>query len=405
MMERISIDDGERIRQILDELEEEEDLEEQDNLEILSDFDDSDEDPDFSPNEEEIDLIEEIRNIEAGNKKRKKDSDGKVPKKKKNNETNVSPASVTKEQTSFSALLVPENNEFIGKNGFQWRMQPIKQVCKTKSKNIVHIRPGPTKNTNPDPVSCLELFLTEDIIDEMILRTNEEMERQRQNYKIINSTLRDTCNEEFRAFVGLLILAAVLKDNHLSAKLLFDSDYCGDRYRATLSRERFLFLTYCLRFDDRETREERRAQSKLAPIKEVWGAFVSNCTENYKPSSYCTIDEQLVGFRGRCPFRVYMNNKSNKYGLKIVMICDNATKYMIKAIPYLGKGTTPEGVAVADHFVQLLVDEMRGTNRNITMDNWFVSVPLVTRLREDYGLTVVGTIKKTKEIFHLSLLT
>lgn len=284
-------------------------------------------------------------------------------------------------------------------------MQPIKQVCKTKSKNIVHIRPGPTKNTNPDPVSCLELFLTEDIIDEMILRTNEEMERQRQNYKIINSTLRDTCNEEFRAFVGLLILAAVLKDNHLSAKLLFDSDYCGDRYRATLSRERFLFLTYCLRFDDRETREERRAQSKLAPIKEVWGAFVSNCTENYKPSSYCTIDEQLVGFRGRCPFRVYMSNKPNKYGLKIVMICDNATKYMIKAIPYLGKGTTPEGVAVADHFVQLLVDEMRGTNRNITMDNWFVSVPLVTRLREDYGLTVVGTIKKTKEIFHLSLLT
>nr|CAI5851161.1 unnamed protein product [Callosobruchus analis] len=38
---------------------------------------------------------------------------------------------------------------------------------------------------------------------------------------------------------------------------------------------------------------------------------------NYKPSAYLCIDEQLVDVIGRCPFRTYMPNKPDKYGIKI----------------------------------------------------------------------------------------
>lgn len=67
--------------------------------------------------------------------------------------------------------------------------------------------------------------------------------------------------------------------------------------------------------------------------------FIEVCRTKYKPGSYVTIDEQLVGFRGKCPFRMYIPNKPSKYGLKIVLLCDVATKYLINANPYLGKST------------------------------------------------------------------
>ncbi|CAG4952254.1 unnamed protein product [Colias eurytheme] len=62
---------------------------------------------------------------------------------------------------------------------------------------------------------------------------------------------------------------------------------------------------------------------------------VTECRINYIPGSHVTVDEQLLGFRGRCPFRMYIPNKPSKYGIKIPMICDSSTKYMFDAIPYL----------------------------------------------------------------------
>ncbi|CAB0010906.1 unnamed protein product [Nesidiocoris tenuis] len=51
--------------------------------------------------------------------------------------------------------------------------------------------------------------------------------------------------------------------------------------------------------------------------------------------------QKLVGFCGRCPFRMYIPSKPNKYGMKIIMMCDNSTKCMVNASPYLGKGSNP----------------------------------------------------------------
>nr|CAI5843818.1 unnamed protein product [Callosobruchus analis] len=164
-----------------------------------------------------------------------------------------------------------------------------------------------------------------------------------------------------------------------------------------MSKGRFEFLTSCLRFDDKTTRNERRAQTVFAPISEIWDEFIEACRKSYKPGSYVTIDEQLVGFRGRCPFRMYIPNKPSKYGIKIVLLCDVSTKYLIDASPYLGKSTKTNGKPLADYYVEQLTASIQGSNRNVTMDNWFTSVPLVDRFAEKpFNLSIVGTIRKNK---------
>lgn len=70
---------------------------------------------------------------------------------------------------------------------------------------------------------------------------------------------------------------------------------------------------------------------------------------------------------------------------------------MIDAIPYLGKCTDTRGLPLGEYFVKELTRSIHGSNRNVTTDNWFTSIPLAKSLeREPYKLTLVGTLRANK---------
>ncbi|XP_033223307.1 piggyBac transposable element-derived protein 3-like [Belonocnema kinseyi] len=104
-----------------------------------------------------------------------------------------------------------------------------------------------------------------------------------------------------------------------------------------MSKNRFEFLVANMRFDDKNTRDTRKAEDKFAAFREIWSVFEGNCSRYYSPSEYLTIDETLLSFRGRYSFRMYIPSKPDKYGLKIVSLCDVRKLYFISGIPYVGK--------------------------------------------------------------------
>ena len=147
------------------------------------------------------------------------------------------------------------------------------------------------------------------------------------------------------------------------------------------------------------TREERRKEDKFAPIRTIWDLLIASCEIYYSPGSLLTVDEQLLGFRGHCPFRMYIANKPAKYGIKIVINCDAQSYYMLKGIPYLGKtGAQPEpGMNLGHTFTKQLALKYHNTNRNVTVDNWFTSVPLILDLLRNCGMTLLGTVRANKK--------
>lgn len=91
-------------------------------------------------------------------------------------------------------------------------------------------------------------------------------------------------------------------DNHNILK--FSKNVTGRPiFTATMSYKRFEILRACLRFDDSNTRVQRRTIDKAAPISEIFSQLVSNSQKAYCLTEYATVDEMLVLFRGRCSLK------------------------------------------------------------------------------------------------------
>lgn len=288
------------------------------------------------------------------------------------------------------------NNILHGRNGHVWSTTPYTPGPRRSVDNTIPYTEGPTPATHhvQTPLQSMELFFDELFIQEIVTHTNSFIDLVARKYKVLRNSIQHTTTIEVKALLGILIMTAVRKDNHVSTREMWKLHFGSPIYKAAMSEERFCFLIRCLRFDNLETREERRASDKFAPIRTLWDMFVEKCKDNYQPGRNITVDEQLLAFRGRCGFRQYIANKPAKYGIKIVMACDVNTSYMLNAMPYIGAHTRPpKGMMLGEYFTMELLRPYYNTQRTVTTDNWFTSYPLATSLLEK-NLKIVGTIRK-----------
>lgn len=245
------------------------------------------------------------------------------------------------------------------------------------------------------------------MLERILFYTNEEIHRWRETVDfegaVSSLTYSDSNLVELKAFIGLLYLSGLQKTCKTNFYDLWSTEFGSMLYRATMSVERFKFLLRMTRFDDKETRAARRETDKMAPIRQLWNDFIANCTKYYSPASYCTIDEQLLSFRGRCPFKVYNGVKPDKYGIKIVMLNDARTYYMYTAEPYCRKVEKEQWESVPSYYVRKLSEPLHGSWRNITCDNWFSSIEIFDIMLSEYSLTMVGTLRKNKRQIPLDL--
>ncbi|CAE1317543.1 unnamed protein product [Acanthosepion pharaonis] len=165
-----------------------------------------------------------------------------------------------------------------------------------------------------------------------------------------------------------------------------------------MSEGHFTFLLSCLCFDDSNTREQCRGTNRFAPVRKVWDIFIKACDTHYIPHKFLTVDEQLLAFHGCCPFHMYIPNKPAKYGTKIIVVNDVKSKYMLSGISYLEKQGTwaTVGQNFGNSFTKDLTQRYHNTNRNVTTDNWFTSMPLIQDMLHNCGMTLIGTVKGNK---------
>lgn len=288
---------------------------------------------------------------------------------------------------------------FVGKDNTKWQ-KAAPPSSRTRHYNIFTGKPGP-KGTVKNAVSVVDtwsVMITEEILQLIVQYTNIYIQTQKDRFSRERDA-RETNIGEIKALIGLLYHAGTLKSAKLNTKDLWAKDGSGiDIFIATMCRKRFLFLLKCLRFDNVLTRFERRETDKLAPIREIAEIFKKNIMNSFTIGEFATIDEKLESFRGRCSFRQYIKNKPAKYGIKIFLLTDARNFYTCNFEIYVGQ--QPEGPFRTSNdaasVVLRLIEPVDNTGRNITIDNWFTSIPLVENLLLNHKTTCVGTLRKNK---------
>ena len=96
------------------------------------------------------------------------------------------------------------------------------------------------------------------------------------------------------------------------------------------ARTRFQEILHMMRFDDAVARRQNRSPDKLKRIRKVFDMWNSTLQDSFILEVNLTVDEQLVTFRGSCPFRQYIPSKPGKYGIKFWVICVSATSNAMK---------------------------------------------------------------------------
>lgn len=291
--------------------------------------------------------------------------------------------------------------QYIGRdNVTTWNIHRPNQRRRRQQRNILLHLPGVKAHARgaTKVEEVWQLFFPDTVLEEITLHTNQRLNIIRQNHTR-ESDVVGTNIQEMKALIGLLYLAGRMRASHTNVVDLWDTDGTGvELFRLVMPYKRFYLLLRALRFDDAATRQVRRVQDKLAPIRSVFEGFVDRCKNNFTVGEYVTLDEMLECFRGRCSFRQFMPQKPAKYGLKMFAVVDSRMYYTSNLEVYCGK--QQEGPFAVDNkpssVVRRMVQPINGSGRNVTMDNWFAAIPTVEELAAN-NLTVVATLRKNKK--------
>ncbi|XP_053968281.1 piggyBac transposable element-derived protein 4-like [Anastrepha ludens] len=245
---------------------------------------------------------------------------------------------------------------FVSKDGIVWNPQPVHdRAGRLRNENVINLRPGTTRYARAriDDIKDAFMLFFPPTIENIVLKWSNAYAKEQydDNYIEINSNL-------LHAYIGVLILAGVYRSKNETMLDLFDGEYGRPIFRAIMSKKTFQYMNHIIRFDDVMSRRQKSSTDKFAPIREIFDKWSELLADYFNPSECVTIDEQLLGFRGRCKFRQYMPSKPEQYGIKFWLLVCSKTCYVWKIQPYLGKPVG--GLAEKNQGQRVVLDLVRG---------------------------------------------
>ncbi|KAJ8949458.1 hypothetical protein NQ318_007559 [Aromia moschata] len=103
----------------------------------------------------------------------------------------------------------------------------------------------------------------------------------------------------------------------------------------TMSRDRYLQILRNLHFQDNEMQvPPNNRLHKMGPILEL---IQRNFKRQLYPFQDVVIDESLILFKGRLHFKQYIKSKRHRFGIKLFVLCDCETAYILNFDVYVGK--------------------------------------------------------------------
>jgi hypothetical protein len=155
-----------------------------------------------------------------------------------------------------------------------------------------------------------------------------------------------------------------------------------------MSRGRFMEILAYLHVND-NSKISNDNPDKLHKLRPLIDRLNEKFNEVYKGTREVSVDESMILFKGRSTLKQYNPMKPIKRGYKLWCLGDQ-DGYTLKFSVYEGKNEAIEaeyrGSGLGERVVLSLTREIWGTNRIVVFDNYFASIPLLIRLKEENTL-------------------
>lgn len=166
-----------------------------------------------------------------------------------------------------------------------------------------------------------------------------------------------------------------------------------------MARDRYKVILRCLHFADEK---KRKKDDRLGKIRVVLDELKNANSTNFEPFEHLSIDESLVGFKGRFVYKQYVPLKRARFGIKIFLICHCKTGYVLDCIPYVGKQTDLD--FKEDHdvlgqpgmVVAALMKPFFNRGHKLFVDNFYTSPGLAEFLLEK-NTNICGTVRENRK--------
>ena len=133
-------------------------------------------------------------------------------------------------------------------------------------------------------------------------------------------------------------------------------------------------------------------------IQEVMDILQRNYNRLFVPGQQLSLDESLIRAFGRIKFKVRIVTKAARYGIKLYVLTDAETAFVLRVIVYTGKSTYDDRYMDMKKTVQIvsrLCEDYSGSHRTVYVDRFYTSMDLIKTL-DEMDIYVTGTVMKSQ---------
>ena len=240
---------------------------------------------------------------------------------------------------------------------------------------------GPALPHLPSSATPLDFFMLmvgADFFEYLATETNRYAQ---QNPPPASYKWQDTTASEMMLFIGMIYAMGLNVQPQLLDYWKNDPILGAPGIVHGMPILRFKALLSAIHLNDNTTAKARGepGYDKLHKVRPFFNRLQKNFLKKYHPGRENSIDEAMVGFKGRSSLKQYMPMKTTKRGYKVWCRSDAKTGYMCDFQVYCG-ASGPSEHSLGTKVVLDLAKPLFGKGYHLYFDNFFSSVDLANIL-------------------------
>ncbi|KAJ8934842.1 hypothetical protein NQ318_016178 [Aromia moschata] len=214
----------------------------------------------------------------------------------------------------------------------------------------------------------LNLF-TEELATIIIAETNRyAQEREAKGWKDIDIS-------ELFVFISLTLLMPHMKKTDIKDYWSKDSLMHTPIFGEKMSRDRYLTILRYLFSNNAEGNRNDRTRKLGVVLNTIKTQFQTQ----FYPFENLVIDESMILFKGRLSFKQYIKTKRHRFGIKLYVLCDCETGFVLDFLVYIGKNTDItliDNLGSSGSVVVKLLEPYLNKGHTFYSDNYYTSPSL-----------------------------